>query len=158
LELEDHRSAGDPETCQLEFHILDRDTNQEQQRRSDDPINVSHVEDLADVSSDLRITTLEFNLNTGPAKVGCHGEVSNGCNHGDGCGDVVEDTLLARLPEGQPHEGKGRDHHDRRHGPVPVGSMGGKMVSCDDRLAFRTEAVDVKRVIARHTRSGTRCW
>lgn len=94
-------------------------------------------------------------MDTGPTKVGCHREISDRCNHGDCCSDVVEDTLLARLGEGQTHEGKGGYHHDSGHSPVPVGSMGGEVVVCDNGLALRAEAVDSERLIAcRHFGGG----
>ena len=86
--------------------------------------DISHVEDLTVRAPDDRVVARELDIDGGPAEVATHGEVGNRCNHGDGGGDVVEDTVLARLRQGETDEDEGRDGHDSRDGPVPVGSMG----------------------------------
>ena len=97
----------------------------EQERGSDEPVDVAHIEDLTVETSNARVAALELDSNAGPAKVRCHGEVCNGGDHGDRGGDVVEDAVLARLGGGKTDEGHGRDHHDGRDSPVPIGAMGG---------------------------------
>jgi len=72
---------------------------QEQQRSGDKPVDVADIEDLAHVTRDLRIAAKELNMDSGPAKIGSHAEVSNSSNHGDGGSDVVEDASVAGLCE-----------------------------------------------------------
>jgi len=98
-----------------------------------------HVEDLTVETAHLGVVADELDGNTGPAKVGSHGKVRDGGNHGDHGGDVVEDTVLTRLGEGKTHEGDGRSDHDSSHGPVPVGTVSGDgnlSVSIVDGIAW----------------------
>jgi len=100
---------------------------------------IPHVEDLTVETANLRVVANELDGNASPSKVGSHGEVGNGRDHGDHGGDVVEDTVLTRLGEGKAHEGDGRSDHDSRHGPVPVRTMSGNgnlSVSIVDRVIW----------------------
>ncbi len=107
------------------------------------PIDVPDIEDLPEHASHLGIGTHELGLDGSPSEIGTHGEISDGSDHGDGGGDVVEHTVVAWLGEAMGDEGNGRDRH---HGcdsleddqpsfwvlvhstethPKPVGAMGG---------------------------------
>lgn len=80
------------------------------------PINVPDVEDVTIEASDLGVGAHEFDFNRSPAEIGTHGEV---CDRGDKCdgrGDVVEDTVSARLRETQANEGEGSNGHDGSDG------------------------------------------
>jgi hypothetical protein len=83
------------------------------------------IEDLTVKTRNLRVAADELNGNAGPAKVRSHGEISNRCHHSDGCGDVVEDAVLARLGGCKSNKGEGRSHHDRAHSPVPIRTANG---------------------------------
>jgi hypothetical protein len=103
-----------------------------------------YVEDLTVETANLGVVADELDGNAGPAKVGGHGEVGDGGNHGDHGGDVVEDTVLTRLGEGKTHEGNGRRDHDGGDGPVPVGTMSGDCdlsVSIVDSVAWERMSV-----------------
>lgn len=89
------------------------------------PINISDVEDFSVAAVDHGVGASELDIDGRPAEIGGHGEISDGCDHGDGGCDVVEDTVSARLGHGKADEGKGRAGHDGGDGPVPVGAMGG---------------------------------
>ena len=102
------------------------------------PIDVSDVEDLTVDTADDWVAAYEFDIDGSPAKVGAHGEVGNGGNHGDGCSDVVEDAVLAGLGDGKADKGKGRAGHDGADGPVPIGAMGSD--GNGDRLAVDSVA------------------
>jgi len=65
---------------------------QQKKRSSDDPVNVSNIEDLTVVTANLRVAAVEFNTNRSVTQVRGHGEVSNGGGKGNGGSDVVEDT------------------------------------------------------------------
>ena len=86
---------------------------------------IPHVEDLTVETANLGVIADELDSNAGPAKVGSHGEVCNGGDHGDHGSNIVEDTVLARLGESKTHEGDGRSDHDSSHSPVPVGTVSG---------------------------------
>jgi len=106
----------------------------EQEGSGDDPVDVANIEDLAVKTSNLGVAADELNSNASPAKVRSHREVSDGGNHGNGCSDVVEDTLLARLGGRKSNEGECCSDHDRTHSPVPIrtadgdGNLGGGVV------------------------------
>jgi len=70
---------------------------EQQQRRRDEPINVTNIEDLTVQACDLGVAADELDGSWCPANVGGHAEVGDGGDHGDTGGDVVEDTVLARL-------------------------------------------------------------
>ena len=89
------------------------------------PINVSNVEDLTVITADDRITAHELNVDRGPSEVATHGEVRDRGDHSDAGGDVVEDTLRARLGESKTNECERRAYHHGRHRPIPVGPMSG---------------------------------
>lgn len=65
-----------------------------------------------------RIATNELDGDTSLAKIGTHGEVRDGCDHGDSGSDVVEDPVRTRLSERQPDEDECRDSHDRSDGLI----------------------------------------
>ncbi len=50
----------------------------------DEPIDVSDVEDFTVHARDLGIGALELDLNSGVSQVGCHCEVGDGGDEGDG--------------------------------------------------------------------------
>lgn len=87
------------------------------------PIDVAHVEDRAVGTVDLPVGALKLDADGGEAQVGAHGEVGNGCDQGDGGGDVVEDAVGARFGECESPEDEGRDKHDC--------SDGLSLVSCE---------------------------
>lgn len=66
------------------------------------------------------VTTLEFDVDWSPPQVGSHGEVSNGCNHGNTTSDVIEETMAAWLRDSKTKKCDGCDGHDRANRPVPV--------------------------------------
>ena len=63
------------------------------------PVNVANVEDLTKSAGNLGVGTDEFRANASLSQVGAHGEVSDTGDHGDSSGDVVEETVWARLGE-----------------------------------------------------------
>ena len=80
------------------------------------PVDVSNVEDLTKVTCDLRIGSNELRLDCRLSQVRTHSEVGDGCDHGDRGGDVVENTVGARLGERETSKGSGRDEHHRADG------------------------------------------
>ncbi len=84
------------------------------------PIDISNVEDLAQISCDLRVASVELDRDCSVAQVGSHGEVRDGCNKGDGSGDIVEKAVLARDSEAQTYEDERCKSHDCSDSPVPV--------------------------------------
>ena len=75
------------------------------------PVDVANIEDLSKGARNLRIGTDELWTNTRLAQIGAHGEISDGGDHGDTGGDVVEETVCARLGEGEANEGESGDNH-----------------------------------------------
>lgn len=65
------------------------------------PVDISHIEDFTKLAGHLGIRPDEFGLDTSLAEVGAHSEVRDGSNHGNGGSDIVEDSMWARLGEGQ---------------------------------------------------------
>lgn len=102
------------------------------------------TEDLAHVSVDFRVPAKEFDMDSGPAEIGSHAEVSNGSNHGDGGSNVVEDASVAGFCERQTHEGHGRDYHCGGYSPVPVGTINCQMVVGGHRVG---EIIDAERMV-----------
>jgi hypothetical protein len=99
---------------------------EEKERGGDEPIDVADVEDLTVDTADLRhVRSAELNIDGGPAEVGSHREVGNSGDHGDGSGDVVEDTVLTRLGHTQAQEDEGGSSHGSADSPVPVGTANG---------------------------------
>ena len=78
--------------------------NSQMTRRICIPINVSNVEDLTEIASDLGVGAHELRLDASLSQVGAHGEVGDGRDHRDGGSDVMEDTVRARLRKGQASE------------------------------------------------------
>lgn len=62
---------------------------------SDDPIDVSDVENLTEYSADPRIRAPELNWNGSIAQVGSHGKVRNGGSHSNGCSNVMKNTITS---------------------------------------------------------------
>ena len=62
------------------------------------PINVSNVEDFTVRACNFGVASHELNDDGSVSQVGCHGEVGNGSNEGDGGGDVMESTLATWNP------------------------------------------------------------
>ena len=89
------------------------------------PVNVANVEDLTVDAMHNSGAALELNINWRPSQVRSHREIGDRGDQGHTSSDVVEDTIGARLCEGETHESEGCAGHDRSHRPVPVGSMGG---------------------------------
>ena len=84
------------------------------------------IEDLAVYTSNLGANgPWELNIDRSPSKVGTHGEVCDRSDECDGCGDVVEDALLAGLHMCETQEDQGGKHHDCGDRPVHVGAMSG---------------------------------
>lgn len=76
------------------------------------PIDISDIEDLTIDAGNLGVTSQELDGDGSPAKVGAHGEVGNGGNHGDGGRDIMEDTVCAALGETHADEDEsGYGHH-----------------------------------------------
>ena len=88
------------------------------------PIDVSDVEDLTVDTSNFRIAALELDGNRSISQVGCHCEISNGCDESDRGSDVVEDTVATRNSEAQSYESKCRRSHDGGDSPIPIRPMG----------------------------------
>jgi len=62
------------------------------------PINVSNVEDFTVPACNFGVASHELDDDGSISQVGCHGEVGNGSNEGDGGGDVMESTLATWNP------------------------------------------------------------
>lgn len=114
---EQERSGNDPSTLLALFHCFWPDI-------LNIPIDVSNVVDLTARATNDRVAALELNLNGDPSQVRCESEVGDGCNHDNTGGDVVEDTVMARLGERQAHEAQHGNSHAGADSPVPVGAMG----------------------------------
>ena len=85
------------------------------------PVDIANVKDLTigDVcpaGGGWRIASNKFYRNTGLAKIGAHSKICDGCNHGDGGGNVVKNPARTRFGKRKSDEGKGRNGHDRRDG------------------------------------------
>lgn len=76
------------------------------------PINVSHIENLTVEAGNFGVTSYVFDMDGSPAKVGTHGEVGDGSDHGDGSGDVMKDAVRATLGETHADEDQGGYGHD----------------------------------------------
>lgn len=97
----------------------------QEERSGDEPVDVADVEDLTVDTADNGVVAHELNIDRGPTKVGGHGEVGDSGDHGNGSGDVVEDTVLARLGDTQTKEDEGASSHDSADSPVPVRTADG---------------------------------
>jgi hypothetical protein len=137
------------------WHTSSEQKIHEQKRGSDDPVNVTHVEDLTVYSGDSRVATSELNIDGGPAQIGCHAKVSNGCDHGDAAGDVVEDAVGAWLGEGVADECDCCNSHDCANGPIPIRSTDGDVNVRTP--AVHDMAIDVQCLIASHVEE-KRCY
>ena len=67
----------------------------EQQGSSQEPVDVSCVEDLSVDPGNSVIGPLKLNRNGSPAKVRSHREVCDRCDHGNTCSDVAEQVSEA---------------------------------------------------------------
>lgn len=102
--------------------------SQAYRRTWNSPVDVSHIENLAGTVSkvgpgDGGVIPMKLNDNRGLAQVGSHAVISNGGHHGDGGGDVVEDSVRPWFGEGHANENKGRSGHEGASCPVPVGAI-----------------------------------
>ena len=61
------------------------------------PIDVSNIENLTEIARHFGVCANELRLDASLAQIGAHGKVCNCCNHGDGCGNVMEDSMGTRL-------------------------------------------------------------
>lgn len=93
----------------------------EQQRCSNDPVNVANVEDLA--RKTIGRVAWELDIDRHPTETRAHCKVGNGRDHCDCTGDVVEDAVLAWLCGRQAQECERGHSHDAADGKVPVGAM-----------------------------------
>ena len=109
---------------------------EEEQRRCDEPVDVTNVEDLSVQASNLGIRADELDSRGCPADVGCHAEVGDRGDHGDTGGNVVEDAVFAGLCVGEAEEGDGGCGHGGADGPVEVGAADGNgYLSCPASIA-----------------------
>jgi hypothetical protein len=96
---------------------------------SNKPINVSNVEHFTVRACNFGVASHEFDDDSSVSQVGCHGEVGNGSNEGDGGGDVMESkiriTSLMLKPAGVTKSHERRKSHQSGDRPVNVRSMGG---------------------------------
>lgn len=96
----------------------------EQQWRSDEPVNVSSIEDGAVGTTNNWVVAVELDTNGGETEVRTHGEVGNGSNKDNtGC-DVVEETVAALYAERHANEDEASKGHDTANGKVEVRAMG----------------------------------
>lgn len=72
---------------------------EKQQRSGEDPVNVSHVEDLSHSPANPRVASFEFHLDGRPSQIGAHAEVGDSSNESDSCSNVVKEPLSLRLPK-----------------------------------------------------------
>lgn len=111
---ENHEESGWP------WHASGEEEIHKKERSGDDPIDVSDVVDLTVDSANLGVVAQELDVDWGPSQVRAHGEVCNGSDHGHRCGDVVEDTVLARLGLSKTSERKSGNSHHSADCPVPI--------------------------------------
>jgi hypothetical protein len=98
---------------------------EQEQWRSDDPVDVADIVDGAVYTTDDGVAALELDGDGCEAQVGTHGKVGNASDKDDGGSDVVEDTVAAVLAEGESKEGKAGDAHGGADGEIEVGAMSG---------------------------------
>ena len=108
---------------------------------SDKPINISDVENLTELASNLWIGSQKFNLNGSIAQVWCHSEVCNRSDESDGSSDVVEDAVLARDSEAYTHEEKGTESHESGDSPVLQDVSSGNKDDCKMESAHPVASV-----------------
>jgi hypothetical protein len=106
------------------WHTSSEQQVHEQQRRGDEPVNVSGIEDGAVSATNNWVIAVEFDTNRGEAEVRAHGEVSNGSNKDHTRRDVVEETVAALYAERHANEDEAGEAHDGANGKVEVGAMG----------------------------------
>ena len=63
------------------------------------PVNVANIEDLTKGAGNLGVGTDELRTNASLSQIGAHGEVSDTGDHGDSSGNVMKETVCARLGE-----------------------------------------------------------
>lgn len=97
----------------------------QQQRRSNEPVDVAHVEDLTLNPGDEVAGTLKFDVDRCPAEVGGHAEVGDGGDQRDSGSNIMEETLSARLASGHGEDGESGHGHDSGYGlNMSVGADG----------------------------------
>lgn len=119
---------------------------QQEQRGGDNPINVASIENSTIGTGHLGVTAVKLNWNRGHSQVGAHSEIGNAGDHADSSGDIVEDTLSARLPRSKSEEHDGGKPHKGADGEIEVGAMGGD--SDVGEAAVDKVVIDVDSVIA----------
>ena len=58
---------------------------------------MAHIKDLSNSASYLWVASPKLDGDARPAKVGCHGEVSDSGNHRNAGGDVVKDACMSKI-------------------------------------------------------------
>lgn len=91
----------------------------------EEPVNEAGVEDGASCARNFGVCADELDRHSSVAEVGGQGEVGDGRDECDGDDNVVEDAVAARCQVAPDDEDDGREHHDRRDGPQPVGAICG---------------------------------
>jgi len=91
--------------------------------RCHSPVDISDVEDLTVGTVDVWVGPREFDVDRYPAKVGAHGEVSNGRCPSDSRGDIKEDAVCPRLHGRCSDDAQRCKTHDRTDGEIHVGAM-----------------------------------
>lgn len=80
------------------------------------PVDIANIEDLTVLVGrgprDFGVASLKFDSDGSLTEIGAHGEVCNCSDQGDCGGDIVEDTVVAGLGEGQTGDDECRDGHD----------------------------------------------
>jgi hypothetical protein len=127
-------------------HASGEEKIHEKQRSSDEPVDISNVEDLAIIARNEVASTMELNHNRSPAQVGTHSEVCDGGDHGDRGGDIVENSMGSWLSQSESDEDDGGNRHDSADGEVPVGTPRGDVDLT--ALAVESVAIDVQRIVA----------
>lgn len=125
------------------WHTSSEQQVHEQQRRGDEPVNVSSIEDGAVSATNDWVIAVEFDLNRGEAEVRAHGEVGNSSNKDNTRRDVVEETVAALYLERHADKDEACEAHNSADGKIEVGAMG-----CD--VDVSGTAIDSVVVVLEH--------
>jgi len=110
------------------------------------PVDVSHIEDLPDAARDLGVGADEFRGDTSLTQISTHGEVGDGGDHGDACGDVMEDAVWPWLGEGEASEGDGGGKHDGADGLPGSQRYNGLWKGEAERTKYQSEPCEVMAI------------
>ena len=102
----------------------------EQQWCSNEPIDVSDVEDLAVLATDYWVGASKLDRYGREAKVRCHGEVRNRRDHKKTSRDVVENAVGGRLGQGVTEDSDPANGHHGGDSPIPVATANGNSNVC----------------------------